>query len=220
MNINKRNFSYNSFVFHMPIFHCYPQQNSMSHNGSMIVNQPSICVKKGVNNKCKLNYDNESTCLSASPCSSSSTSSINNFSNNFSNFIINNTHSNNSNSDCNSSSNNNFVWTSYDFQKGSCNKTTNRNYNFKPSKIQKKKRKNKEIKVHEAAIAAVTITKEMIGGCDLNKGIKVSKATENKITTDKKNNKIVILKEEITQPNHTLEQRRIRTSISIKELLN
>ncbi|KAL9655873.1 hypothetical protein ABK040_000935 [Willaertia magna] len=129
---------------------------------------------------------------------------------------------NSNNIDCNSgsSSNNNFVWTNYDFQKGSCNKTTNRNYNFKPSKIQKKKRKNKEIKVHEAAIAAVTITKETIGGGDLNKGIKVSKAIENKITTDKKNNKIVILKEEITPPIHTLEQRRIRTSISIKELLN
>ncbi|KAL9648204.1 hypothetical protein ABK040_009208 [Willaertia magna] len=126
---------------------------------------------------------------------------------------------NRNNSDCNSgsSSNNNFVWTNYDFQKGSCNKTTNKNYNFKPYKIQKKKRKNKEIKVHEAA---VTITKETIGGCDLNKAIKVSKATEKKITTDKKNNKIVILKEEITQPNHNLEQKKIRTSISIKELLN
>ncbi|KAL9648195.1 hypothetical protein ABK040_009199 [Willaertia magna] len=177
----------------------------MSHKGSVFVNQPSISVKNGVNNKCKLNYDNESTCLSASPCSSS-TSSSHNLSNNFSNnFINNNTHSNNSNSDCNSCSNNNFVWTNYDFQKGSCNKTTNKNYNFKPCKIQKKKRKNKEIK-EVATAAAVTITeKGTIGsGCDLDKAINVTKAT------NKNNSKIV----------NVLDQKKIRTSISIKELLN
>ncbi|KAL9655863.1 hypothetical protein ABK040_000925 [Willaertia magna] len=165
---SKTTFSYNSFVYHMPIFHYQPQQNGMSHNGS-------VFEKNRVN------------------------STNSNFSINFIN---------------NNMNGNNFVWTNYDFQKGSCNKTTNRNYNFKPSKIQKKKKKNKEIK-EVASAAAVTITKGTIGsGCDLNK------SKVNKKTTDKKNNNFVILKEEFSPQNHNLEQKKIRTSISIKELLN